>query len=128
MDAAAQRRLLFLGLRQITIDASGLAEVILDVVVRHHGLPDSIVSDRGSVYTSKFLSSVLGIKRRLSTAFEPPPPYGRTEGQNYTIEPYNRAQELQKRAHDTGAKSRSYALDDKVYSLRFSCFTAGAGR
>lgn len=57
----------------ITIDAPGLAELILDVVVRHHGLPDSIVSDRGSVFTSKFWSSLcyfLDIKRRLFTAFQ----------------------------------------------------------
>ena len=57
---------------KVTIDAPGLAEVILDVVVRHHGLPDSIVSDRGSLFTSKFWSSLyyfLGIKQRLSTAF-----------------------------------------------------------
>ena len=39
---------------KVTIDAPGLAEVIIDVVVRHHDLPDSIVSDRGSVFTSKF--------------------------------------------------------------------------
>ena len=30
---------------KITLDAPGLAEVIIDVVVRHHGLPDSIVTD-----------------------------------------------------------------------------------
>ena len=57
---------------KVTIDAPGLAEVILDVVVRHHGLSDSIVSDRGLLFTSKFWSSLcyfLGIKRRLSTAF-----------------------------------------------------------
>ena len=30
---------------QITINVPGLAEVILDFVARHHGLPDSIVSD-----------------------------------------------------------------------------------
>ncbi len=41
---------------KVTIDTLGLAEVILDMVVQHHGLPDSIVSDRGSVFTSKFWS------------------------------------------------------------------------
>ena len=59
---------------KITIDAPGLAEVIIDVVVRHHGLPNSIVTDRSSLFTSKFWSSLcyfLGIKRRLSTAFHP---------------------------------------------------------
>ena len=30
---------------KISINPSGLAEVIIDVVVRHHGLPDSIVTD-----------------------------------------------------------------------------------
>ena len=30
---------------KVTIDAPGLAEVIIDVVVCHHGLPDSIVLD-----------------------------------------------------------------------------------
>ena len=39
---------------KVTINALGLAEVILDVVVWHYGLPDSIVSDRGSLFTSKF--------------------------------------------------------------------------
>lgn len=38
---------------QISINAPSLAEVIIDVLVRHHGLPDSIVIDRGSVFTSK---------------------------------------------------------------------------
>ena len=62
-----------------TITTPWLAEVIIDVVVRHHGLPDSIVSDRGSDFTSKFWSSLcyfLGIKRRLYTAFHP-----KTDGQ-----------------------------------------------
>ena len=59
---------------KVTINAPGLAEVIIDVVVRHHGLPDSIVTDRGSLFTSKFWLSLcyfLGIKQRLSTAFYP---------------------------------------------------------
>ena len=78
---------------RVTIDAPGLAEVIIDVVVRHHGLPDSIVSDRGSVFTSKFWSSLcyfLEIKRRLSTAFHPQTD-GQTERQNSTMEAYLRA-------------------------------------
>ena len=78
---------------KVTIDAPGLAEVIIDVVVRYHGLSDSIVSDRGSVFTSKFWSSLcyfLGIKRRLSTAFHPQTD-GQTEKQNSTMEAYSRA-------------------------------------
>ncbi len=30
---------------KVTINAPGLAEVIIDVVVRHHGVPESIVTD-----------------------------------------------------------------------------------
>ena len=78
---------------KITMDAPSLAEVFIDTIVRHHGLPDSIISDRGSVFTSKFWSSLcyfLGIKRRLSTAFHPQTD-GQTERQNSTMEAYLRA-------------------------------------
>ena len=78
---------------KITIDASGLAEVIVDVVVRHHGLPDSIMSDRGSLFTSKFWSSLcyfLSIKKRLSTAFHPQTD-GQTDRQNSRMEAYLQA-------------------------------------
>ena len=78
---------------KITIDAPGLAEVIIDVVVCHHALPDTIVTDRGSLFTSKFWSSLcyfLGIKRQLSTAFHPQTD-GQTKPQNSTMEAYLRA-------------------------------------
>ena len=64
---------------KVTINAPGLAEVIIDMVVWHHGLPDSIISDQRAIFTSKFWSSLcyfFGIKRRLSTAFHP-----QTDGQ-----------------------------------------------
>ena len=50
---------------KITIEAAGLAEVIIDVVIWHHGLLNSIINDRGAIFTSKFWSSLyyfLGIK------------------------------------------------------------------
>ena len=50
---------------KITFNAPGLAKVIINVIVRHHGLPDSIVTDQGSLFTSKFWLSLcyfLGIK------------------------------------------------------------------
>ena len=75
---------------KVTIDAPGLAEVIIDVVVRHHGLLDSIVNDQGSLFTSKFWSSpcyFLGIKQRLSTAFHFQTD-GQTERQNSMMEAY----------------------------------------
>ena len=78
---------------KVTLDASGLAKVILNVIVWHHGLPDLIVTDKGSLFTSKFWSSLcyfLGIKRRLSTAFHPQTD-GQTERQNSTMEAYHQA-------------------------------------
>lgn len=74
---------------KVTIDAPGLAEVILDAVVRHHNLLDSIVRDRGSVFTSKLWLSLcyfLGIKRRLSTAFHPQT-NGQTKGKTALWKP-----------------------------------------
>ncbi len=78
---------------KVTRDAPGLAKVIIDVVVEHHGLPDSISNHCGSVFTSKFWSSLcysLGIKKRLPTAF-PPQKNGQTQRQNSTIETYLQA-------------------------------------
>lgn len=57
---------------EVTPNAPGLVEVILDVVVRHHGLPN--LTDRGFLFTSKFRLSLcyfLGIKQKLSAAFLP---------------------------------------------------------
>ena len=59
---------------KLTIDAPRLAEIIIDVVIRHHGPPDSIISDRGAIFTFKFWSLLcyfLSIKRRLSITFHP---------------------------------------------------------
>ena len=78
---------------KVTIDAPGLVEIIINVVVRYNGLPDSIIIDWGSFFISKFWSLLcyfLGIKRRLFTAF-----YLQTDGQierqNSTIEVYLQA-------------------------------------
>ena len=75
------------------INALALAEVIIKVVVRHHGLLDFVVSHQGSVFTSKFWSSLcyfLGIKRKLLSAFHPQID-GQTKRQNSTIEAYLQA-------------------------------------
>ena len=39
---------------KITIDAQGLAEIIIDVVVRYHGPLDSIITNQRSFFTLKF--------------------------------------------------------------------------
>lgn len=57
-----------------TIKADELAGKFLENVVRLHGVPDSIVSDRDTKFTSKFWREVqrlLGTKMKLSTSFHP---------------------------------------------------------
>lgn len=59
---------------KVRIDASGLTEVIIDVVVWYHSLLNSIVIDKGLLFTLKFwllLYYFLGIKYRLFIAFYP---------------------------------------------------------
>ena len=83
-------KMVYYELVKIIIDTPRLAEVIIDVVVWHHGLPNSIITDRGSLFTSKLwslLSYFLGTKRRLSTAFHPQT-YKQTKRQNSTMEAY----------------------------------------
>jgi RNase H-like domain found in reverse transcriptase/Reverse transcriptase (RNA-dependent DNA polymerase)/Integrase zinc binding domain len=70
-----------------TIKASELAWIYVKEVVRLHGLPDSIVSDRDSKFTSKFWREthrLLGTKLLMSTAFHPQTD-GATERANRSI-------------------------------------------
>jgi transposase InsO family protein len=74
------------------IDAKDLAEIILERLSGNYGMPRNIISDRGSVFTSKFWSTLcfyLGARRRLSTAFHPQTD-GQTERQNQTLEHFLR--------------------------------------
>jgi hypothetical protein len=63
-----------------TITANGLSWKYLREVVRLHGLPSSIVSDRDSKFTSRWwkeLHRILGAKLLMSTSFHP-----QTDGQS----------------------------------------------
>ncbi len=71
---------------------TGLAKVFIDVVVCHHKVPKSNITDWSSLFISKFWSSLyyfLEIKKKLFTAF-----YfqinGQTKRQNSTIDAYLR--------------------------------------
>ena len=62
------------------IQSNTTAQYFLDHVVKLHGLPDDITTDRDSAFTSQFwktLSSSLNIKLNLSTAF-----HQQTDGQS----------------------------------------------
>lgn len=61
-------------------------------VFRYHGLPKQMISDRGSVFASKFLQALyeaIGIKSSMSTAYHPQTD-GKTERVNQEIEQYLR--------------------------------------
>ncbi len=77
---------------KVTIDVPDLAKVITNMVVRYHGVPELIITNRGSLFTSKLWSSLcyfLGIKKKLSTAFYPQTD-DQTKRKNSTIEAYLR--------------------------------------
>jgi hypothetical protein len=42
-----------------SIDSVGLARLFLDRIFRYHGFPDSIFTDRGSVFISKFYTQLM---------------------------------------------------------------------
>ena len=59
---------------KITLDVPGLAEVIINVVIYHHGLVGLIVTNKSSFFTLKFRSLLyyfFGIKQKLFTTFYP---------------------------------------------------------
>jgi transposase InsO family protein len=72
--------------------AEQLARVFLDRIVRHHGIPESIISDRDKLFTSNYWTTLLaaiGTKKKLSTAYHPQTD-GQTERVNQTMETYLR--------------------------------------
>ena len=75
-----------------TVDAEELSVLLLNNVFSKWGIPRSIVSDRGSTFTSEYWSTLcyyLAIKRCISTAFHPQTD-GQTERMNQTLECYLR--------------------------------------
>ena len=70
----------------------GLARLFRDNVWKLHGLPESIISDRGPQFVAglmRELNRILGIESKLSTAFHPQTD-GQTERVNQELEQYLR--------------------------------------
>jgi len=75
-----------------TVDSAGIARLFRDHVWRNHGLPETIISDRGTTFTSKFmteLNTLLRISTNVSTAYHPQTD-GQTERVNQEIEQFLR--------------------------------------
>jgi hypothetical protein len=80
----------FVGLKEKT--AAAVARQFVNHIWKLHGLPDNIVSNRDTAFTSKFGKEVmnfLGIKQRMSTAFHPQTD-GQTERVDQVLEAYLR--------------------------------------
>ena len=70
--------------------AEELARLFRDNIWQLHGLPESIISDRGPQFMAglmRELNEMLGIKTKLSTAFHPQTD-GQTERMNQELEQY----------------------------------------
>jgi len=70
--------------------AEGLARLFQDNVWKLHGLPESVVSDRGPQFVAeliKELNRMLGINTKLATVFHPQMD-GQTEQMNQELEQY----------------------------------------
>ena len=76
----------------MTINSMDLANIFIQNIVRLHGIPDNIVTDRGTLFTSQFwghLCKILNITRNLSSAYHPQTD-GQTERVNQSLELYLR--------------------------------------
>ena len=75
-----------------SMSAADVATLFLQHVVRVHGVPESIISDRDPIFTCHFwrrLLELMGIKANRSTAFHPQTD-GQTERMNSVLEQYLR--------------------------------------
>jgi len=72
------------------VNSKGIARLFLDNIFPLHGLPDSIVSDRGTQFVYSFtraLTDLLGIQQKVFTAFHPQTD-SQTERVNAIVEQY----------------------------------------
>lgn len=76
----------------MTMTAEDMARLFIVHVFSKHGVPQDIISDRGTTFTSRFwrtFTSLLGIDLNFSTAFHPRTD-GQTERVNQSLEQYLR--------------------------------------
>ncbi|XP_060216431.1 uncharacterized protein LOC132643911 [Lycium barbarum] len=94
-----------------------VAKVFLDEVVRLHGLPETITSDRDAALLSSFwqeLFTLQDVQLNTSTTYHPQSD-GQTEVANICLETYLRAQLRMKQHADAYKTDRCFAVGDWVY-------------
>jgi len=112
--------------------AEGLARLFRDNVWKLHGLPDSIISDRGPQFAAgimKELNCMLGIEMKLSTAFHPQTD-GQTERMNQELEQYLRMFiDHQQEQWPEWLGTAEFAYNNKVHTgTKVSPFKANNGQ
>jgi len=112
--------------------AEGLARLFRDNVWRLHGLPESMVSDRGPQFAAeltKELNRMLGIKTKLSTAFHPQTDR-QTERMNQELEQYLRLfVEHRQKDWPEWLASAEFAVNNKPHTAtKTSLFMANYGK
>jgi hypothetical protein len=73
-----------------TVTSEETARLFMDNIYKYHDLSDDIISDRGSLFTSKFwqlLFKILKVKIKLSSTYHPQTD-GQTERVNQALEQY----------------------------------------
>ena len=100
-----------------TINSFKLADMFFEQIVRLHGFPRDIVSDRGSIFISKFWSFLLknyGVSQSLSSAYHPQTD-GQTERVNQELEQYLRLYSDQQQQN----WMKNLAMAELCYNSRF---------
>ena len=125
-------KMVHLAATKTEVTAPQLAEIFWETVVRHHGLPSSIVSDRDPRFTGHFwraLWKCLGTQLTMSTAYHPQTD-GQTERANRTLEEMLRSYvSFQQKDWDEHLVAAELAFNaSKHASTGFSPFYLNGGR
>ena len=101
--------------------AEGLARLFRDNVWKLHGLPESVISNRGPQFATELMkesNKMLGIETRLSTAFHPQMD-GQTEWMNQELEQYLQfLTEYRQKNWPEWLVTAEFAVNNKVYMAK----------
>ncbi|KAE9017794.1 hypothetical protein PR003_g12970 [Phytophthora rubi] len=96
-----------------TVTAAETAAHFIDCVFRHHGLPESIVSDRDTRFTSAFWSSLFQL---LGTTAAHPETDGQTERVNRVLEDVFRSYAMSFASWSSFFPLAEFALDNAEHA------------
>ena len=100
------------------VTAETTAQIFIDLIFRHHGLPESIVSDRDPCFTSAFwatLFQLLGTRLLMSTAAHPETD-GQTERVNRVLEDVLRSYATSFQSWSSFLPLAEFAINNAVHA------------